>query len=41
MKKKFNLSWLYFLVLLGIGYLLFNNRQSSEPERWNGPMSRP
>ena len=33
MKKKFNLSWLYFLVLLGIGYLLFNNRQSSEPEK--------
>ena len=33
MKKKLNLSWLYFLVLLGIGYLLFNNRQSAEPEK--------
>ena len=33
MKKKFNLSWLYFLVLLGIGYLLFNNQRSSEPEK--------
>ncbi len=35
MKKKtsFNFSWLYFLILLGIGYLLFSNRQSSEPEK--------
>ena len=33
MKKKINLSWLYFLVLLGIGYLLFNNQHSSEPEK--------
>ncbi len=35
MKKKtsFNFSWLYFLILLGIGYLLFSDRQSSEPEK--------
>ncbi len=28
-----NFSWIYFLVLLGIGYLLFNNQQSSQPEK--------
>ncbi|MBR4774639.1 MAG: ATP-dependent zinc metalloprotease FtsH [Bacteroidales bacterium] len=33
MKKKINLSWLYFLLLLGIGYLLFNNQRSSDPEK--------
>ena len=33
MKKKINLSWLYFLLLLGIGYLLFSNQRSSEPEK--------
>ena len=34
-KKKisFNFSWLYFLILLGIGYLLFNNQRSSAPEK--------
>ena len=30
---SFNFSWIYFLVLLGIGYLLFNDRQSSAPEK--------
>ena len=30
---KFNFSWLYFLVFLGIGYMLFSNRQSGEPEK--------
>ena len=30
---SFNFSWLYFLILLGIGYLMFNNRQSSAPEK--------
>jgi len=29
----FNFSWLYFLILLGIGYLLFNNQQSAQPEK--------
>ena len=28
-----NFSWLYFILLLGIGYLLFNNQRSSEPEK--------
>ena len=28
-----NFSWIYFLILLGIGYLLFNNQQSSSPEK--------
>ena len=32
-KIKFNFSWLYFLLLLGIGYLLFNNQRSGEPEK--------
>ena len=34
-KKKisFNLSWLYFLLLIGIGYLLFNNQRSGDPEK--------
>ena len=34
-KKKitFNFSWLYFLILIGIGYLLFNNQRSSAPEK--------
>ena len=30
---NFNFSWLYFLILLGIGYLLFNNQQSAAPEK--------
>ena len=28
-----NFSWLYFVILLGIGYLLFSNQRSSEPEK--------
>ena len=28
-----NFSWLYFIILLGIGYLLFNNQKSAEPEK--------
>ncbi len=30
---KFNLSWLYFLLLVGIGYLLMNNQRSAAPEK--------
>ena len=30
---RFNLSWLYLLLLLGIGYLLFNNQKSAAPEK--------
>ena len=30
---SFNFSWIYFLILLGIGYLLFNNQQSAAPEK--------
>ena len=32
-KFSFNFSWLYFLLFLGIGYLLFNNQRSAEPEK--------
>ena len=32
-RNSFNFSWLYALVLLGIGYLLFANQRSSEPEK--------
>ena len=28
-----NFSWLYLIVLLGIGYLLFSSTQSSQPEK--------
>ena len=28
-----NLSWFYFLLLVGIGFLLFSNRQTSGPEK--------
>ena len=28
-----NFSWLYFILLLGIGYMLFNNQRSAEPEK--------
>ena len=28
-----NFSWLYLIVLLGIGYLLFNNMQNTQPEK--------
>ena len=30
---SFNFSWFYFLLLLGIGYLLFNNQRSASPEK--------
>ena len=30
---SFNFSWLYFIILIGIGYLLFNNQQSAAPEK--------
>ena len=30
---RFNLSWLYFLLLVGIGYLLMNNQRSAAPEK--------
>ena len=30
---RFDLSWLYFLLLLGIGYLLTNNQRSASPEK--------
>ncbi|MBR4740446.1 MAG: ATP-dependent metallopeptidase FtsH/Yme1/Tma family protein, partial [Bacteroidales bacterium] len=29
----FNFSWIYFIILLGIGYLLFNNQKSASPEK--------
>ncbi len=32
-KFTFNFSWLYFLILVGIGYLLFNNSRSGAPEK--------
>ena len=32
-KISFNFSWLYFLLLVGIGYLLFSNQRSAEPEK--------
>ena len=35
-KKKqtaFNFSWLYILILLGIGYMLFNNQRTAVPEK--------
>ena len=32
-KIGFNLSWLYLLLFLGIGYLLFRNQRSGEPEK--------
>ena len=30
---RFNLSWLYFLLLIGVGYLLFSNQRSAAPEK--------
>ena len=30
---RFNLSWIYFLLLVGIGYLLMNNQRSASPEK--------
>ena len=32
-KISFNFSWLYFLLFIGIGYLLFSNQRSAEPEK--------
>ena len=32
-KVSFNFSWLYFLLLIGIGYLLFGNMRSAEPQK--------
>ena len=32
-KITFNFSWIYFLLLIGIGYLLFNNQRSAAPEK--------
>ncbi len=32
-KISFNFSWLYFLLFLGIGYLLFNSQRSADPEK--------
>ena len=32
-KIGFNFSWLYFLLFIGIGYLLFSNQRSSDPEK--------
>jgi cell division protease FtsH len=29
----FNFSWLYLLLILGIGWLLFSNRQSADPQK--------
>ena len=30
---RFNLSWLYFLLLIGVGYLLFSNQRTAAPEK--------
>ena len=30
---SFNFSWLYLLLILGIGWLLFNNQQSADPKK--------
>ena len=32
-RVSFNFSWLYFLLIIGIGWLLFSNQQSSEPQK--------
>ncbi len=32
-RVTFNFSWLYLLLILGIGWLLFNNQQSVEPQK--------
>ena len=32
-KISFNFSWLYMLLLLGVGYMLFNNQRSAAPEK--------
>ena len=32
-RVSFNFSWLYLLLILGIGLLLFSNQQSSEPQK--------
>ena len=32
-RVSFNFSWLYLLLILGIGWLLFSNQQSSEPQK--------
>ena len=32
-RASFNLSWLYLLLLLGIGWLLFANQKSSDPQK--------
>ena len=32
-RVSFNFSWLYLLLILGIGWLLFNNQQSAEPQK--------
>ena len=29
----FNFSWLYLLLILGIGWLLFSNQQSADPQK--------
>ncbi len=32
-RVSFNFSWLYIMLILGIGWLLFSNQQSSEPQK--------
>ena len=32
-RVSFNFSWLYILLILGIGWLLFSNQQSSDPQK--------
>ena len=32
-RVSFNFSWLYLLLIIGIGWLLFSNQQSSEPQK--------
>ena len=32
-KISFNFSWLYLLLILGIGWLLFSNTRSADPQK--------
>ena len=32
-KNAFNFSWLYFLILIGIGYMMFSNQRTGQPEK--------
>jgi len=36
-KKVFNFSWLYMILLIGVGYMLFSNQRSAAPEKIEWP----